>query len=119
MRLLYGHPVEVDLLLEDGDLLPVGLETRVIPTPGHPPGSICLYVAPRKALIVCDALQYRFRRLGPPASAGTQDPQQARESIRNRKLLSLDFETRCFSHFPPLKQGAREAISRLLQRLGY
>jgi len=33
-----------DMLLEDGDTIPVGcIELRVIHTPGHTPGGICLY----------------------------------------------------------------------------
>jgi len=117
MRVLYGRAVEVDLVLANGDVLPLGLETRVVHTPGHTAGSISLLVPPRNALIVGDALQYRFRRLTPPASAVTQDPQKARESIN--RLAGLDFDTLCFSHYPPLMTGAREALSRLVQKLGY
>ena len=50
----------------------------------------------------------------PPASSVTQDPDQAVESLQ--KLMSLDFDTICFSHFPPLKKGARDALQRLIQR---
>jgi len=41
-----GFPplTRIDRLVQDGDLLPLGnLEFRVIHTPGHTPGSICLY----------------------------------------------------------------------------
>jgi len=102
--------VKVDLLLNDGDVLPTEPETRVIHVPGHTAGSICLYVVPNRVLIVGDALQYRFGRLSQPASNFTQNPAQARESVT--RLLSVDFETICFGHFPPLKHDAREALRR-------
>lgn len=111
---LYDSPVKVDIALNDGDLLPFEEETRVVHTPGHTFGSICLHVASKRVLIVGDALQYRFRRLRPPATAVTQDPGQARESLK--KLLSLDFDVICFSHFPPLKQDAREVLNQLVER---
>ena len=110
---LYSNPVDVDYLLEDGDRLPVGQEIVVVHTPGHTAGSICLYVASKRLAIVGDALQYRRRRLGPPASSVTQDGEQARESLK--KLLPLDIETICFSHFPPLRRDARGSLRRLIE----
>ena len=114
MPRLYGRPVRVDFPLEDGDKIPLAEEVRVIHTPGHTPGSICLYVSPRKVLIVGDALQYRFRKLTPPARAVTHDFPQAQQSLK--KLLEVDFETICFSHFPPLKLDAGEVFRRLVQK---
>ena len=111
---LYGAPVEVDHLLNDQDRLPVQEDITVIHTPGHTAGSICLYMASKGVLIVGDAMQYRLRRLGPPAASVTASPQQALESLE--KLLSLDFDTICFSHFPPLRSGARPALQKLLDK---
>lgn len=113
LPLLYGHPVTVHYALDDGDTLPMAQEVQVVHTPGHTPGSICLYVVSKKVLIVGDALQYRFGRLSLPASTVTQDPQQARESLK--KLLPLDFDVICFSHFPPLRRDARGALQRLVE----
>ena len=111
-----GTPVKVDYLLEDGDRLPVAEEVRVVHTPGHTAGSICLHLAARKVLIVGDALRYLFRRLGPPASSVTENPRQAAESLR--KLLPLDFDVICFGHHPPLQEDARDSLRKLLQRQG-
>jgi glyoxylase-like metal-dependent hydrolase (beta-lactamase superfamily II) len=111
---LYGAPVDVDYTLEDGDRLPFDLEVRVVHTPGHTSGSICLYVPSKKLVIVGDALQYRRRRLGPPASSVTQDIDQAMESLK--KLLPLDIETICFSHFPPLRLDAQASLRRLVEK---
>ena len=111
---LYGGPVEVDHILNDQDRLPVQEDITVIHTPGHTAGSICLHMASKGVLIVGDAMQYRLRRLGPPAASVTASPQQALESLE--KLLSLDFDTICFSHFPPLRSGARPALQKLLDK---
>lgn len=46
-----------DRLLEDGDLIDFGdLQFKVIHTPGHSPGGICLHVDKEKALFVGDTL---------------------------------------------------------------
>ena len=111
---LYGEPVDVDYLLEDGDRLPADREITVVHAPGHTPGSICLFMPSDRVLIVGDALEHRRRRLGPPSASFTQDPAQAAESLR--KLLPLEFETICFSHFPALKSDARGALRRLVQK---
>ena len=113
MGALYGRPIEVDLLLEDGESLPFLEGVTVVHTPGHTAGSICLHMASTGVLIVGDALQYRLRRLSPPASLVTQDPAQALESLE--KLLSLEFDTISFSHFPPLRDGAKDALRRLVE----
>ena len=115
MGSLYGSPVTVDLPLEDDDRLPVDRDIRTVHVPGHTPGSICLYLASEGVLIVGDALQYRFRRLSPPAAAVTQDSKQALESLK--KLLELDFDTIVFSHFSPLREKARDSLRQLVERL--
>jgi hydroxyacylglutathione hydrolase len=49
--------VEIDQSLADADKVKAGsLEAAVLHTPGHTEGSICLYFAPEKKLIVGDTL---------------------------------------------------------------
>jgi len=110
---MYGAAVKVDHLLEDGDPLPYRDDVTVLHTPGHTAGSICLHLASQGVVIVGDALQYRLRRLGPPARSVTRDPGQAMRSLT--KLLDLEFDTICFSHFPPLRGKAKAALERLLE----
>lgn len=52
------HPqVSIDLEVSDGDVLPIpGREIRVIATPGHTPGSICLDDSPRNVLFTGDTV---------------------------------------------------------------
>ena len=110
-----GGPVPVDETLDDGDVLPFGTGVRVVHVPGHTPGSIALYLPEKRAVIVGDALQYRFAwKLGPPASAVTQCPDQAIASLE--KLLSLDFDVICFSHFPPMRGRPHAALRELVER---
>lgn len=106
-------PVDVQYPLEDGDYLPEIEGVRVIHTPGHTQGSICLYVESAQVLIVGDALQYRFRKLQEPSWLFTRDPELARASLA--KLLEVDFTTICFSHFPPIQENAREMLENFLR----
>ncbi|MFC2059323.1 MBL fold metallo-hydrolase, partial [Chloroflexota bacterium] len=57
------EPATVDIILEDGDEFdsPIGL--KVIHTPGHTPGSICLLSEEKSLLIIGDALNNRRGRL--------------------------------------------------------
>ena len=114
LPIFQGKPVPVDVPLEDGASLPGAPDVRVVHTPGHTPGSICLYVASQRVLIVGDALTRRWGRLFPPAPSVTWDSHQAMESLK--KLASLDVETICFSHYAPLRVNARGALQRLVEQ---
>ena len=115
IRALYGDGVEVDTPLEDGDVLPFEEEVRAVHVPGHTPGSTCYYIPSKGAVVVGDALQRRFRRLGPPAEGVTADNRLARESLA--RLLPLDFHTICFSHYPPLEENAHGELALLVERM--
>lgn len=108
-----SRPVAVRYPLEDGDYLPEIEGVRVIHTPGHTEGSICLFVESAKVLIVGDALQFRFGKLLQPSWLFTRDPELARESLA--KLLDVDFTTLCFSHFPPIQDNARAMLADMLR----
>jgi glyoxylase-like metal-dependent hydrolase (beta-lactamase superfamily II) len=53
---LGGTEWEPELLLQEGDLKLGALRFRVLVTPGHSPGSICLYWEDRKALFTGDVI---------------------------------------------------------------
>ena len=115
VKRLTGAPVPVDYHLNDGDLVPFGDTIRVVHLPGHTPGSIALHLPNKKIIIIGDALQYKFGwRLSPPAPGVTQQPEEAIRSLT--KLLMLDFDTICFSHFPPKRKDAHVALQRLMKR---
>ena len=112
---LMGSSVPVDDRLDDGDVIPFGTEVRVVHLPGHTEGSIGLHLPHKKAVIVGDALRYKFaRRLSPPAPGVTQRPEEAMRSVK--KLLDLDFDTICFSHSPPMRHEPGKALRRLVQQ---
>jgi glyoxylase-like metal-dependent hydrolase (beta-lactamase superfamily II) len=96
---------------EDGDELPILGGLRVLHTPGHTPGSICLYSATRRLLIVGDMLQRIRGTVSLPSHLFTDDMGLARRSIA--RLAELDVETILFAHYPPVRQGGREALRAL------
>ena len=112
IRTLAGEGAPVAHRLRDGDTLPTTANVRIVHTPGHTAGSICLYVESKRLLIVGDALEHRRGVLGPPARHVTSDFELAMESLD--KLAALDVATICFGHFRPLRERARESLRRLI-----
>ena len=115
LKILMGRPVPVLNRLKDGDSVDFGIEVQVVHLPGHTDGSIALLVPAKRAVIVGDALQYRFaHKLGLPARWVTRRPEVAMRSLE--KLLKLDFDVICFSHFPPLREEPHQAIRTLIDQ---
>lgn len=102
-------PVRVDVVVEDGDILPLFGGAQIVHTPGHTPGSICLWLEHKKVLIVGDLLAHRFG-LRLPALMFTADIVQEIHSVN--KILGLDFEVICFGHGLPIRGRAREVVAR-------
>ena len=97
--------------LVDGDVVPALGGLRVIHTPGHTPGSICLYSPERRLVIVGDILQRIRGVVTYPNYVFTDDMDLARRSIA--RLAELDIETIVFSHYPAVREGARDALRKL------
>jgi glyoxylase-like metal-dependent hydrolase (beta-lactamase superfamily II) len=102
--------------IEDGDVLPMLGGLRVVHTPGHTPGSVCLYGARDRVLFVGDALQRRFGRVSFASGLYSDDHAAARRSVK--RLAELDVETVVFSHFAALREGAAEVLADLASRTG-
>ena len=98
--------------IEDGEILPVLGGLRVIHTPGHTPGSICLHSPSRGFVIVGDWLQRVQGKVTHPNYYCTDDMTLARHSIA--KLAELDVQTILFSHYPPYREDARSALRALV-----
>jgi glyoxylase-like metal-dependent hydrolase (beta-lactamase superfamily II) len=97
--------------LEDGEILPVLGGLEVIHTPGHTPGSVCLYGRRDGILFVGDTLQAPAGRVTFANRVCSEDLGAARRQVR--RLATLDVETIMFSHYPPLKAAARAALKSL------
>jgi glyoxylase-like metal-dependent hydrolase (beta-lactamase superfamily II) len=97
--------------LVDGDVVPALGGLEVIHTPGHTPGSICLYSPSRRLIIVGDILQRLKGEVTYPNYLFTDDMGLARRSIA--RLADLEIETILFSHYPALREGARDALRSL------
>jgi glyoxylase-like metal-dependent hydrolase (beta-lactamase superfamily II) len=102
--------------IEDGEILPVLGGLRVVHTPGHTPGSVCLYGARDRVLFVGDSLQRRFGRVSFASGLYSDDLAAAKRSVK--RLAALDVETIVFSHFATLEGGAAEVLATLADRSG-
>jgi len=107
-------PLDAFEPIEDGDVLPILGGLRVVHTPGHTPGSVCLYGARDRVLFVGDSLQRRFGRVSYASGLYSDDLAQARRSVK--RLAALDVQTIVFSHFAALSEGAAEVLAALASR---
>jgi len=56
---LISNSTKVDKPLEDGDIIDIGMELKIIHTPGHSKGSISIFVPEKDVLIIGDAVPER------------------------------------------------------------
>ena len=101
--------------IEDGDVLPVLGGLEVIHTPGHTAGSICLYGARERVLFVGDTLQRRRGRMTFASALFSDDHRGAKRAMK--RLAALDVTTVVFSHYPPLRDRATEALVELARQV--
>jgi glyoxylase-like metal-dependent hydrolase (beta-lactamase superfamily II) len=120
-RVLFRQPpCRVDKPLEEGDVIEAAGGLRVIHTPGHTPGSICLYQPERELLFCGDTIinmnpMTGKERLRPSPAMISVDSSQARESLG--KLAGLSLEVLCFGHGSPILGGAGKQIEALLRKI--
>ena len=100
--------------LADGMVLPGLGGLEVVHTPGHTPGSVCLYARAHRLLITGDALQVIRGAVALPSLVFTEDMALARRSIA--RLAELDVETICFAHYPAWRTAGRDALRALAER---
>jgi glyoxylase-like metal-dependent hydrolase (beta-lactamase superfamily II) len=83
---------------------------RVIATPGHTPGHVCVFDPVGSLLILGDAMN-NIDKLAGPNPQYTADMAQAHQSVK--KLAKLKFERAVFGHGEPINKGASQAIAKL------
>lgn len=85
--------LEADSRIDDGDLIHIGdLEFKVIATPGHTRGSVCLYVEKERLIFTGDTL---FSGTWGRTDLPTGSFIEIMDSISNR-LMTLPDETICY-----------------------
>lgn len=108
-RLMRFHPVQPDVILEDGQEIG-GL--RVVHTPGHTDGSICLY-ANRKVIFVGDALRSDSAgRPRPPSRLFSADAAQSNASLI--AISKMEFDILLAGHGAPVVGGASAKVRELV-----
>jgi glyoxylase-like metal-dependent hydrolase (beta-lactamase superfamily II) len=100
--------------VEDGELLPVLGGLRVVHTPGHTPGSICLYLERSRLLFTGDVLQVVRGRLTYASAFFSHDHAGARASVD--RLAALDVDAIALSHYPPWRDEPNDALRDLAAR---
>ncbi len=90
---MYGalKPGRVDFVLHDSERLPLVGGMRIIPTPGHMPGHISVYLEAFKTLVSGDAIVLRKDRLSYSDPSFSMDHEAAKEAVK--AFLDLDIET--------------------------
>jgi glyoxylase-like metal-dependent hydrolase (beta-lactamase superfamily II) len=89
---------------------------RVIATPGHTPGHVCVFDPAGSLLILGDAMNNIGNNLGGPNHQYTTDMAQAHQSVK--KLAKLTFQRAVFGHGEPIEKAASQAIAKLAGTLG-
>lgn len=84
---------------------------RMIATPGHTPGHICVFDPAGSLLILGDAMNNIGNKLAGPSAQYTADMAQAHQSVK--KLARLAFERAVFGHGEPIDKGASQAVAKL------
>jgi glyoxylase-like metal-dependent hydrolase (beta-lactamase superfamily II) len=88
MESIKNQKVKVDRTLGDGEELPFCGGLRILHTPGHTPGHICLYLKTSRTLITGDALFIENGKLVPAPSFFNADTPLAMASLK--KLTHYD-----------------------------
>jgi glyoxylase-like metal-dependent hydrolase (beta-lactamase superfamily II) len=109
------RPTPVDERLRDGARLDVAGGVRVIFTPGHTAGHICLYLERSRTLVTGDALTAGEGRLFGPNPSATPDMQSAASSVR--KLAALDVAAIVCYHGGVVEDDAGGQLHKLADEL--
>lgn len=108
--------VRVTREIKDGELLDIHGGMRVIHTPGHTPGHICLYLPQEKLLLAADELRVVDGDLAGPAEAFTPDMKEAVRSMR--KLTDLPLEKIFCYHGGLYDKDPSTRLAELFKSLG-
>ena len=107
------RPMKVEKKLKDGEKIPFGdMTLEVVHTPGHTPGSICLYEPKNKLLFTGDTIfPDGFGRTDLPGG----DPNQLRKSID--KVLKLKVDKILPGHGPIMESNPLKTVEKNLKTI--
>lgn len=111
--LLFPQP-QVDEFLEEGQTLPIRGGIRVLHTPGHTPGSICLLMEKQGLLFTGDTLLSDGRNFSRSVFYPRSNRRVYWASVQ--RLTELVFEAACAGHGKPCMEQA-SSHARLMLRL--
>jgi len=94
-------PAKADVLVGDGDQIPVAGGISVIHTPGHTEGHLAFLARKRGVVFLGDAAA---NLLGLRLMMAYEHFQQGVMSLR--RLCRFEFDIACFGHGPPIRQAA-------------
>jgi glyoxylase-like metal-dependent hydrolase (beta-lactamase superfamily II) len=94
-------PQTTDVILEDGQEIPVLGGLRVINTPGHTPGHVSFYSSSTKILFAGDSMRSEKDKLSFGAGPFTWDLEAGIESVRKQAKLEADLV--CCGHGPVVR----------------
>ena len=104
-----------DVLVNEGDTVPVAGGMTVFHTPGHTLGSISFLMPGHGGVLFAgDAAANIMGRLGGSPPMFTEDTAAVMPSIA--KLAALEFDTACFGHGRVLKGKANAAFKRFVEK---
>jgi glyoxylase-like metal-dependent hydrolase (beta-lactamase superfamily II) len=109
------QPTPVDEQLQDRARLDLAGGVRVIATPGHTPGHMCLYHERSRTLIAGDSLTSNDGQLMGPNEGATPDMPTASQSVRT--LAQLDVQTIICYHGGAVTVDASTQLQRVAQEL--
>jgi glyoxylase-like metal-dependent hydrolase (beta-lactamase superfamily II) len=115
-----SRTIHVTKALEDSEILDVLGGLRVIHTPGHTPGSICLF-SDRESALFCGDLLFNGSLLTGrgglrlPPRLFSVDMEQVRDSLR--KLLALEVKVLCVGHGEPIVRPNGIAMAEWLENV--
>ena len=104
-------PLKIDIVLKDGDEIDLGdMKLQVIHTPGHTPGSICLYEPVSKTLFTGDTV-FEDGGFGRTDIGG--NPEHMLSSLE--RLTKYDVTALYSGHGNAVVNGAKEALQASLK----
>ncbi|MEK4356411.1 MBL fold metallo-hydrolase [Paenibacillus sp. FSL M7-1455] len=108
--------IRISRVLADGDVLDIHGGMRVIHTPGHTPGHICLYLPEEQLLLAADELRVVDGDLaGPPEGFFTLDMDEAVRSMH--KLTGLPLQKIFCYHGGLYDNHPSERLAELIRTL--